>query len=274
LKGLDGERAALARCSATDPGTGLDRPWGSPCAADVDTGLVSGIDAAQWSMPLGLHLVPDRASGALFDVGWDGTVSILEPTPSNGAPAFTARRGVDLQLRRLEPRQADELMRFPSKGTIDASRRALWIPITTGEEIQPKGCTFFTCDPATGRTRTQYLYRLSVDRLLDTGPRVTRMSVPSEPRAGAAFVVRVAATLKAIDRRRSGLALYDAESATPILTIRWRRRCSATGCTYVAKVPSAITEGRAGQTLSLHAILTGRDIDASLHTVSTVRVAP
>lgn len=272
LKRPHGTRAALERCSVTDPTTGLDRPWGSPCMADIDTGLVSGVGAGQWSMPIALHLAPDPASGALFDVGWHGTVSILEPTPSSGAAAFTARTGVDLEIGNLEPCQADEGMRMPSKGIVDASRRALWIPITVNEEVVPDDCDFFTCDPATGRVRTQYLYRLSLDRLLDGGSRVTRVRMPSAVRAAEPFVVRVVSTLKAISRSSSGLVLYEAGSANPIRTIPWRRHCSATVCTYTAKVPSVATEGRAGQSLALHAILTGRDIDASLHTVSVIPV--
>src|SRR6185369_5827430 len=99
---------------------------------------------------------------------------------------------------------------MPSKGTIDVRRRLLWIPVTTSEKIQPEDCDFFTCDPATGRMRDQYLYRLNVDQLLGAGPRVTRVHVPKELVAGAPFVVRVVSTLKAVDRRASGLVLYDA----------------------------------------------------------------
>jgi hypothetical protein len=156
-------------------------------------------------------------------VARNGDVSVVERTPSNGGGAFTFRRTSSLGIDRLSPLQPDEI-RISSKGVIDAHRRALWIPVTTAEVVDPAGCDFWSCDQTTGKGRSQYLYRIDLEQAIASGPRARYVRAPSRIRAGNAFSIRLTTThTEPIDRVNSGVVLYENDSSSPMANIPWRR---------------------------------------------------
>jgi len=262
-------------CSATDPATRQSRPWAFPCTADLDTGLLYvHRGRTDWAYPFAANMLEDRATRTVIIVSYYGDIGVLERSPSSGGPTFTARSVVDLGLERLQPLQADELTRGSSKGIIDEPRRALWIPITTAEVVEPENCTFWTCNQATGKQRNAHLYRVDVDQMLANGPRIISVRQSTAARAGKAFSVRLTATTGGpLDPATSGLVVYEKESAKPIANIAWHQSCGRSGtCTYRARVPGAATRGKTGKAITWHALMLPEHGDGTLHAVGVVRV--
>jgi hypothetical protein len=258
-----GRREALEGACGPRDAEGKERPWGSPCSADLDAGL-SG------SLPLFVNLVEDTKTGTLLGVGWGGTVWRLERTPSRGGLAVTWASRADLFFDDLQPRGAGEF-RSASKGIVDDARR-LWVPVSTGEQVVPAGCGFMECDPVTGARRSQYLYELDLGGLPDRPAHVTHVTVPESVVEGRSFQVRIDATLAgSFDRRGSAFSLFDEKSDRPIVTRAWRRRCAANECRFAVKVPARFTEGRGGSVLSWHAFLADATGE-SLHTAGVVSI--
>src|SRR5581483_10649144 len=158
-----GVRRLDGPCSAIDPATGLPRPWGSPCTADVDVGAI----------PWAIHVLEDATSGAMLVVGYGGEVVAITPGPNADGTPFAVRPTIDLGLARLRAPEPGATL-TASKAAIDGTRRALWVPVTTREPVVENvpGCSCFFCGCAfaVGRSRDTWLYRVDLGRALGSGP--------------------------------------------------------------------------------------------------------
>jgi hypothetical protein len=273
LKSLaTGRREALeGACSVINPSSRQERAWGLPCSADLDSGATLRPSGNRGVAPVFVNLVEDQATRTLFGVTWTGSVWRLERTPSSGGLAFTWGERTDMHLEDLQPLGADEL-RFPSKGIVDAVRGSLWVPVSTAELVVPEGCGFFACDPITGQRRSQYLYEIRLDQLPESGAYLTHVDAPERVVEGKSFSVTIHTTLPgSFARRDSAFSLFDGNSAAPIASAAWRRRCSTNGCRLTVRMPPRITKGRNGKVLNWHAFLVD-DTGGSLHTTGVVSV--
>jgi len=271
-----GRRARLeGGCSATDPASGEARSWAFPCTADLDVApAATQAGSVGWLHPWAVNMVEDEATGAMFVVGSNGAVGVIERTPSRHGVTFTSRSMRSLGIDRLPPLQPDEFLRMPSKGIVDVQRRALWVPVTTAEVIDPAGCDFWSCNPVTGKRRSHYLYRVDLEQTIGSAPHAQYARAPSSVRVGKGFSIRVTTTYaEPLDRANSDLSLYEQDSATPLVRIPWRRACNRRGsCSYRAKVPASATAAMADQKLSWHAVVCEESGRNSLHTTGVISV--
>jgi hypothetical protein len=162
---------------------------------------------------------------------------------------------------------------MPSRGIIDVQRRALWVPITTAEVIDPRGCDFWTCDQITGKRRSHYLYRVDLEHMIGSGSRARDVHAPSSVRAGKGFSIRLTATpAEPFDSVHSALTLYEKDSATPLVRIPWRRGCRRGSCNYRARVPAWVTAAMGDKTVTWHAIVCEESGRNALHTAGAILV--
>jgi hypothetical protein len=297
---VTGKRRMETDCSFLDA-SGQPRPWGSHCLADLETGVASVTSGVpSWKLnPWTVSLVEDAATGTMFAIQSDGQVAMVERLPTSQSDSLTLRPPMILGLGKLRPGNgvctggtadgswcnnanpwicgpqgqclADS--RGPTRGILDAPRRALWIPIATVEPIAPKLCGFFECQFEVGELRDAWLYRIQIDHARLFGVRASAVDSPSRVISGAAFEISITANITAPLNANSFLSVYLNGSASRVVPdLAWTTTCVSGGeCTFTAVVPASVTAGGSGS-LAWHGFL-GTAANGSLLVHSTGRVA-
>lgn len=292
-----------AACNSTNP-------WGTTCAADLETGLANITPSTQnWNIPWAQHILEDANTGAMFVMTTFGQVVPIERSSTiNGSP-FTVRDQLVLgkDLLRQPPAavcsggsrngsscvtngNADCLPSpadpsggvclsagiLGTKGTIDAPNRWLWEPIYTSENSGPTNCNFFTCKYQVGRVRDAWLYRLNIDQTLGFGARTSSISAPSTVTPGMSFTISITAnfTQAELYNPSSFLAVYINDSATLATPrIAWTAsNCVGASCMFTASVPASATSGQTGNVIWHAFLANGGSPLKSLHTVGRAQL--
>ncbi len=307
---VTGKRKMETDCGVLDA-SGQPRPWGFHCLADLETGVasVSTSGVLSWALkPWTANLVEDEESGTMFAVQFNGLVAMVDRNPTDDGSAFTFRPRMILGVGALKPRtgvcsnsdtdgngthdgtvcnasnsgyctsQGGKCLleeRSPTKGVIDAARRALWIPIKTTEPIDdPLPCDFYLCRFEVGETRDAWLYRIQIDEANAFGPRVSSIQSPARVITGSSFDVAITANVAPPLNTNSFLAVYVNGAASRVVPdAAWSSSCPSGGeCTFTATVPASITSGVTGSVVWHGLLGAAPGLGLSLHSVGRVAI--